>query len=89
MNQYRLKKLSEVLDSFERNVKFETGVKFISGGFAHADMMSFTDTDVSIRMRWGVQSDAAYTMNEEDWKLEITQLDEDDVNDIVENIREA
>ena len=90
MNHHRLEQIACVLDAYEMRVKFDTGVKFISGGFAHADMTSFDDEYIDIRLRWGVQSDCADTVNEELYKLSIADLDANvDVDTVVSNIKEA
>jgi hypothetical protein len=64
-----LKRLKDVLDWFERYETRATGVGYISGGFAEADMFNYDDEFIDIKLKWGVQSDCENHTTTEQYKL--------------------
>lgn len=75
LNDKQLKTISDVLDIFERNESVTTGVKRISGGFAHAEMFSYDEDYVDIELKWGVQSDCEDNVHSENYKLSMEVVD--------------
>lgn len=66
--------LVEVMDLFERQEAFATGVTRISGGFANAEYDDFDEDYVYITLTWGVQSDCEDRVNREHYKISLYEL---------------
>ena len=75
MSRQELRRLADVLEAFEHRTLDETGVRRISGGFAHADMFDYDDAYVDIRLKWGVQSDCENQVHAGQYKLLRRRLD--------------
>ena len=70
LSEDELSVLRRVLERFENETRFETGVSRISGGFAIADIIDYDDNFVDISLKWGVQSDCENRTNVEQYKLD-------------------
>ena len=77
MSRQELRRLADVLEAFEHRTLDETGVRRVSGGFAHADMFNYDDTYVDIQLKWGVQSDCENRVHTEQYNLPRRRLDAD------------
>jgi len=66
--------LIELLDLFERNEYHDTGVHYISGGFARADYDYMDDYNVYFTLKWGVQNDVEDRVNTEHYKISASIL---------------
>ena len=71
--------LKELLNFFERQECYITGVHFISGGFARADYDYFDEEDeenacVYFTLKWGVQNDVEDRVHTEHYKIFIKDL---------------
>ena len=73
----QLKVLGDVLYAFERITEHDTAVRMISGGFADASMFNYDDDFIDIELKWGVQSDCQNTVHTENYKLAVSDLDND------------
>ena len=71
-------KLKEVLNEFEYQTLFETGVKKISGGYANAEYSSHNEDWIYITLKWGVQSDVDNDTHEEDWMISLLDFNGND-----------
>jgi hypothetical protein len=89
MNNKQIDKLGEVLALFERFAERDTGVKYHSGGFAHAEMVDFDDQYLDIQLKWGIQSDCQNQVNIENYKLPVHELDDRGAELICRKIQEA
>lgn len=70
LSEDELSVLRQVLERFERETRFGTGVGRISGGFAVASIFGYDDDFVDIKLEWGVQSDCENRTNVEQYKLD-------------------
>jgi len=70
LSDNELKSLTKVLVQLERSTLMSTGLKGISGGFAHADMTSYDDDIIDITLKFGCQSDTDSYVEEEDYQMD-------------------
>lgn len=75
LSEDELSVLRQVLERFENETRFQTGVGRISGGFAVASIFDYDDNFVDISLKWGVQSDCEDRTHVEQYKLDRLMLD--------------
>jgi len=59
--------VKDALDKLEINTLYETGVKWLSGGFATAEIFNYDDEYFDIELVWGVQNDCENRVNTEQY----------------------
>ena len=69
LNPRELREIADKLQELEYETERETGVHWISGGFAIAEMFNYDDKFVDVELTWGTQSDCEDNVNKEQWKL--------------------
>jgi len=71
LTKKELEKLKSVLESFETQTLYETGMKNINGGFAQAEMFDYDNEYIDIELKWGEQDmgDGKSTLNTEQHKI--------------------
>ena len=77
LSDKELEELKKVFGSFERGEEKMTGVKYISGGYAYAEMFDYDDEYIDIELKWGVQSDCSDSTHVEQYKLSRAVLNDD------------
>jgi len=60
----------DALDRFEAVTVNTTGIRNISGGFAHAEIYDYDDEFFDIELKWGIQSDVEDEVNTENYKMD-------------------
>lgn len=55
LTKAELKELKEILDRFEWQEYCRTGMRYINGGYATADMFNYDDEYIDIELKWGEQ----------------------------------
>lgn len=51
-----LESLAKILEIFEAQALRDTGMKWVNGGYAKADMFNYDDEAVDIQLEWGEQN---------------------------------
>lgn len=71
LTKQELEKLKDVLEKFETQTLYETGLKNINGGFAKAEMFDYDDEYIDIELEWGEQDmgDGRSTTHKEQHKI--------------------
>ena len=71
MDTWLENEMKDILDTFENQEAFNTGVRGISGGFARAEYEEMEDDYFYFGLRWGVQSDCSNHVNVEQYKIPV------------------
>ena len=71
MDTWLENEMKDILDTFENQEAFNTGVRGISGGFARAEYQEMFEDFFYFELRWGVQSDCQNSVNTEQYKIPV------------------
>jgi len=79
LNKTELDKLKSVLEKFETQTLYDTGLKNINGGYAKAEMFDYDDDYIDVELEWGEQDMGSgsssshkeqHKINRKTWELE-------------------